>query len=73
MTQKQTIATIRALGLVCRVRDGEYRVNYRDGQESTAYYTNDSDDALATARIGFPPRFAGDGVTICDMLAGGNV
>lgn len=28
----------------------EYRVNFRGGSEATAYYTNDADDALGTAR-----------------------
>ena len=28
--------------------EGEYRVNYIGGQEPTAYYTDDLEDALAT-------------------------
>ncbi len=28
----------------------EYRVNFRNGTEATAYYTSDSADALATAK-----------------------
>jgi hypothetical protein len=31
-----------------RRQDGEYRVNFRDGVEATAYYTNDLEDAFAT-------------------------
>lgn len=51
MTQKATIKAIRALGLTCtRTAYGEYRINLRKGTEATAYYTDDADDALATAR-----------------------
>lgn len=32
-----------------RLRDGEYRVNFRGGDEATAYYTNDAEDAWHTA------------------------
>ncbi|MGI8481231.1 MAG: hypothetical protein ACR2MF_04085, partial [Chthoniobacterales bacterium] len=32
-----------------RFRDGEYRVNFKAGKEATAYYTNDANDAVATA------------------------
>ena len=49
MTVKRTIAAIRHLGLVARYSDGEYRVNYRGGREATAYYTNESSDAIGTA------------------------
>jgi len=31
-----------------RKRDGEYRVNFRGESESTAYYTNDIQDAVNT-------------------------
>lgn len=67
MTQKQTLAAIRALGLVARFdpETREYRVAHplsvwanqgfpaweqRTRQEAESYYTNDADDALATAR-----------------------
>lgn len=33
-----------------RTQDGELRVNYRNGREATAYYTDDLHDALATGR-----------------------
>jgi hypothetical protein len=53
MTQKQTIRLIRSMGLTCnRTPYGEYRINLRPafgGTEDTAYYTNDSRDALLTA------------------------
>ncbi len=29
---------------------GEYRVNFQRGPESTAYYTNDLDDAVTTGK-----------------------
>jgi len=28
------------------VRSGDYRVNFRDGNETTAYYTDDLEDAV---------------------------
>lgn len=31
--------------------NGEYRVNYKGGREDTAYYTNDREDAEATADL----------------------
>jgi len=43
--------TIRAMGMSVRVKDGEIRVNYKNGDESTAYYTNDRQDAVDTACI----------------------
>jgi len=40
----------RHLGLTLRqVRSGNYRVNFRDGDESTAYYTDDLENAVNTA------------------------
>jgi hypothetical protein len=46
-------STVRAIrddfGLVARVRDGEFRVNYVGGSEASAYYTNDRADAYGTA------------------------
>lgn len=51
MTIRHVKTTIRTLGLVCtRTLDGEYRVNYRQGAEATAYYTTDAEDAIGTAR-----------------------
>jgi hypothetical protein len=32
-----------------KVRSGHYRVNFRDGNETTAYYTVDLEDAVKTA------------------------
>jgi len=31
------------------VRSGDYRVNFRDGDETTAYYTDNLEDAVNTA------------------------
>jgi NACalpha-BTF3-like transcription factor len=42
--------TIRALGLTVTRVDGEWRVNYQGGKEATAYYTDDPQAALDTAR-----------------------
>lgn len=52
MTRDDVREACRALGLTCRMRDGEYRINFRaldGGREATAYYTSDADDAIATA------------------------
>lgn len=51
MTDKQTLSYIRALGLsVRKTPEGEYRINTRCAGEGTAYYTDDRDDAIDTAR-----------------------
>lgn len=47
---KQTLATIRALGLSVRHTRGEYCINFRNGLEFSAYYTSDASDAIDTAR-----------------------
>jgi len=40
----------RHLGLTVRqLRSGNYRVNFRDGNETTAYYTDNLEDAVSTA------------------------
>lgn len=36
-------------GMSLSCRDGEYRLNYPNGEEATAYYTNDLQDAIDTA------------------------
>ncbi len=41
---------LRALGIVIRREDGEFRVNFRGGDEATAYYTDDLDDAVETGQ-----------------------
>ena len=50
MTLQQAKSIARHLGLTLRmVRSGEYRVNFRDGNETTAYYTDNLEDAVKTA------------------------
>ena len=36
-------------GALRQVRSGDYRVNFRDGNETTAYYTDSLEDAVNTA------------------------
>jgi hypothetical protein len=50
MTLQEAKSIARHLGLTLRiVRSGDYRVNFRDGNETTAYYTDNLDDAVNTA------------------------
>ena len=50
MTLQEAKSIARHLGLTLRmVRSGEYRVNFRDGNETTAYYTDNLEDAVKTA------------------------
>src|SRR5262249_49891934 len=50
MTLQEAKSIARHLGLTLRkVRSGEYRVNFRDGNETTAYYTDNLEDAVNTA------------------------
>jgi hypothetical protein len=50
MTLQEAKSIARHLGLTLRqVRSGDYRVNFRDGNDTTAYYTNDLEDAVSTA------------------------
>jgi hypothetical protein len=50
MTLQEAKSVARHLGLTLRkVRSGEYRVNFRDGSETTAYYTGSLEDAVNTA------------------------
>ena len=57
MTTKLTLKTAKArlrllnMTLNRNAETGEYRVNLAGGSESTAYYTNDLDDAFATAIV----------------------
>jgi hypothetical protein len=55
MNVKDTLAAIRALGLVAGRVGGEWRINHRNSHKGcvgfcTAYCTSDKDDALAAAR-----------------------
>ena len=50
MTLQEAKSIARHLGLTLRqVRSGAYRVNFRDGNETTAYYTDNLEDAVKTA------------------------
>ena len=50
MTLQEAKSIARHLGLTLRkVRSGDYRVNFRDGNETTAYYTDNLEDAVSTA------------------------
>ena len=50
MTLQKAKSIARHLGLTLRqLRSGNYRVNFRDGNESTAYYTGNLEDAVNTA------------------------
>jgi hypothetical protein len=49
MTLQQAKSIARQLGLTLRkVRCGDYRVNFRDGNETTAYYTDNLEDTVNT-------------------------
>ena len=50
MTLQEAKSIARHLGLTLRkVRSGDYRVNFRDGDENTVHYTDDLEDAVNTA------------------------
>jgi len=50
ITLQKAKSIARHLGVTLRqVRSGAYRVNFRDGNETTAYYTDHLEDAVNTA------------------------
>jgi hypothetical protein len=50
MKLQEAKSIARHLGLTLRkVRSGDYRVNFRDGNEITAYYTDNFEDAVHSA------------------------
>ena len=50
MTLQEAKSIARHLGLTLRkVRSGDYRVNFRDGNEMKAYYTDNLEDAVNAA------------------------
>jgi len=51
MTQRETMKQIRDLGLTVSSKNDEWRVNYKNGTEDTAYYCEDKKDALDTAKF----------------------
>jgi hypothetical protein len=49
MTFQEAKSIARHLGLTLRkLRSGDYRVNFRDGNETTAYYTDNLEVAVNT-------------------------
>ena len=52
MTLRKAKSIARHLRLTLRqVCSGDYRVNFRDGDESTAHYTDNLEDAVNTAVV----------------------
>jgi hypothetical protein len=50
MTLREAKSIARHFGLTLReLCSGEYRVNFRDGNETTAYYTDTLENAVNTA------------------------
>jgi hypothetical protein len=50
MMHQEAKSIARHLGLtLCKVRSGDYCVKFRDGNEATAYYTDDLEDAVNAA------------------------
>ena len=50
MTLQEAKSIARHLGLTLRkVRSGDYRVNFPDADDSTAYYTDNLEDAINAA------------------------
>ena len=48
MKLKDAKRILKEIGMSISKKDGEYRVNYKGGKESTAYYTDGLDDAVST-------------------------
>lgn len=53
ITIAHATAELRAIGISLRhiVDTGEYRVNFKNGEEATAYYSPDLEDAIATGHM----------------------
>jgi len=50
MTLREAKSIARHLGLTLRkLHSGEFRVNFRDGNKTTAYYTDDLENAVSAA------------------------
>jgi hypothetical protein len=55
MTLQEAKSIARHLGLTLRLlRSGNYRVNFRDGNETTAYYTDDLSKTPSIPRLRWP-------------------
>ncbi len=50
MNQTEALNEIRSLGMTATVKEREFRINYKGGSEETAYYTDDPQDAVDTAK-----------------------
>jgi hypothetical protein len=50
---QSVIAVVKSFGMTCAWKPDtrEYRVNFKGGSEDSAYYTQDGQDAIDTARI----------------------
>lgn len=67
MTKKELKAAIKDLGMTVRERDGEIRINLKGNPESEAYYTNERQDALDTAKL-IASAASGNEDAFCDLL-----
>src|SRR5262249_23446879 len=71
MTLQEAKSIARHLGLTLRqLHSGNYRVNFRDGNETTAYYTDDLENAVnAVVAMARKRAFSGD--CRADRIRGG--
>lgn len=53
ITIRQATKELSDIGIALRhiVDTGEYRVNFKNGKEATAYYATDLEDAIATGHM----------------------
>lgn len=49
MTNALALKLIRSFGMVATRIDGEWQINFRGASEGTAYFTDDTQDAVNTA------------------------
>ena len=49
MAEAKRLLTIHAPNTAITANEGEYRVNFLNGKEASAYYTTDLTDAVGTA------------------------
>jgi hypothetical protein len=87
MMHQEAKSIARHLGLTLRkVRSGDYCVKFRDGNEATAYYTDDLEDAVnaavrmarkasamsvMTATMLLPRRYPRSAATTCERTTRG--
>ena len=65
MTLKDAKAKLAFVNVTLRKRDGEYRVNFKDGKEATAYYTDCLEDAVVTGLAMADCASTGDNAGVC--------